>query len=55
MKVDEFIEDMEALCIQYWGSEWLTYRFKKADPKICEEDNEDGIVILFDDNELKTK
>ena len=53
MKVDDFIEDLEALCVQYWGPEVLTYRFVKPDHTSVES-LEDGVVILFDDD-TKTK
>jgi hypothetical protein len=51
MKVDEFIEDLEALCKQYWESEHLVYRIAKPDPDSPEE----GVVILFDNTDEKTK
>ena len=50
MKVDDFIEDLNGLCEQYWDK-YLVHRTTK----INEKTHENGVVILFDDDTKETK
>ena len=50
MKVDEFIEDLEALCKQYWKKYAIDHVGKTAG-----NNHEEGIVILFDNKDEETK
>ena len=51
MKHDDFIQDLEALCRQYWGKEFdIGYI-----PKIDDPAGENTIVIIFDKDIKETK